>query len=111
MSMEYSLASSFLQDPERFHRGVWGVLFGEEIQLRRQEQGISIEDAAERAGLSVEQWQEMETGQVPESWQQLCAVAEGLGEKRVEMASLVIRYAGAWEDGYGLPGQVRQIYS
>jgi hypothetical protein len=29
----------------------------------------------------------------------------------VVMASLVIRYAGAWEDGHGLPGQVRQIYS
>jgi len=27
------------------------------------------------------------------------------------MASLVILYAGAWEDGHGLPGQVRQIYS
>jgi len=50
MSMVYSLASSFLQDPESFNRGVWGVLFGEEIQLLRQERGISIEDAAERAG-------------------------------------------------------------
>src|SRR3954451_19102114 len=97
MSMAYSLASSLLQDPERFHRGVWGVLFGEEIQLRRLERGISIEDAAGRAGLSIEEWQDMEAGQVPESWHQLCAVAEGLGETRVEMASLVIRYAGAWE--------------
>jgi DNA-binding XRE family transcriptional regulator len=111
MSMAYLLASFFLQDPECFHRGVWGALFGEEIQLRREERGLSIEDAAERAGLSVEKWQDMEAGQVPESWQQLCAVAEGLGEKRVVMASLVIRYAGAWEDGHGLPGQVRQIYS
>ena len=111
MSMAYSLSSSFFQDSERFHRGVWGVLFGEEIQLRRQERGISIEDAAERAGFSIEEWQDMEAGQVPESWQQLCAVAEGLRETRVEMASLVIRYAGAWEDGYGLPGRVRKIYS
>lgn len=53
----------------------------------------------------------MEAGQVPESWQQLCAVAEALRETRLEMACLVLRYAGAWEDGYGLPGQVRQIYS
>jgi len=112
MSMASSLASSFFQDPERFRRGVWGVLFGQEIQLRREERGLSLENAAERAGLSTEEWQDMEAGQVvPESWKQLCAVAKGLGEKRVVMASLVIRYAGAWEDGHGLPGQVRQVYS
>jgi len=111
MSMAYLLSSFLLQDPARLQQGVWGALFGEEIQLRRQERGLSIEDAAERAGLSIEEWQDMEAGQVPESWQQLCAVAKGLGEKRVEMASLVILYAGAWEDGHGLLGQVRQIYS
>ena len=110
MSMECSLASSF-QDPDRFCRGVWGVLFGEEIQLRREERGLSVEEAAERAGLSPEVWQAIEAGQVPESWQELCAVAEGLGEKRVVMASLVIRYAGAWEDGHRLPGQIRHMYS
>ena len=111
MSMQCSLASSFLHDPEHFGRGVWGTLFGEEIYLRRQERGLSIEQAAERAGLSSEEWQAIEYGHVPESWDQLCAVAEGLGEKRVIMAYLVIRYAGAWEDGHGLPGQVRHIYS
>jgi DNA-binding XRE family transcriptional regulator len=109
--MKSSLVSSFFQDPERFRRGVWGMLFGEEIQLRRQERGPSVEDAAERAGLSAADWQAIEDGQAPESWEQLCAVGEGLGEKRVVMASLVIRYAGAWEDGHGLPGQVRHIYS
>jgi DNA-binding XRE family transcriptional regulator len=87
-----------LPHPGHFRRGVWGALFGEEIQLRREERGISIEDAAERAGLSIENWQDLEAGQVPESWEQLCALAKGLGEKRVVMASLVIRYAGAWED-------------
>jgi DNA-binding XRE family transcriptional regulator len=109
--MESSLVFWFFRDPERFHRGVWGMLFGEEIQLRRQERGLSVEDAAERAGLSAADWQAIEDGQAPESWEQLCAVGEGLGEKRVVMASLVIRYAGAWEDGHGLPGQVRRIYS
>jgi len=111
MSMECSLPSSFPQDLERIHRSLWGVLFGEEIGLRREERGLSVEEAAERAGLSAGEWRAIEAGQVPESWQELCAVAEGLGEKRVVMASLVIRYAGAWEDGHGLPGQVRQIYS
>ena len=70
-----------------------------------------MEKAAERAGISVEEWQAVEAGQVPESWEQLCAVGEGLGEKRVIMASLVILYAGAWEDFHGLPDQVRHMYS
>jgi DNA-binding XRE family transcriptional regulator len=109
--MACSLAHSFFENPERFRRGVWGVLFGEEIELRREERGLSIEEVARRAGLSPDEWEDIEGGRVPESWQQLCAVADGLGEKRVVMASLVIRYAGAWEDGHGLPGQVRQIYS
>jgi hypothetical protein len=61
--------------------------------------------------LSAAGWQAIEDGQAPESWEQLCAVGKGLGEKRVIMASLVIRYAGAWEDGHGLPGQVRRVYS
>ena len=111
MSMESSLAYSFFRDPECFRRGVWGVLFGEEIQFRRQERRLSMEEAAERAGISVEEWQAVEAGQVPESWEQLCAVGEGLGEKRVIMASLVILYAGAWEDFHGLPDQVRHMYS
>jgi hypothetical protein len=110
MSRTSSLASSFFLDPEHFHRGVWGVLFGEEIQFRRQERGLSIENAAEQAGNSVEEWQAIEAGQVPECWEQLCAVGEGLGEERVIMASLVILYAGAWDENHGLPGQVRQMY-
>ena len=57
MSMESSLASSFFRDPECFRRGVWSVLFGEDIQFRRQERRLSMEEAAERAGLSVEEWQ------------------------------------------------------
>ena len=111
MSMACSLVRSFFQDPERFHRGLWGVLFGEEIQLRREERSLSVEEAAERAGLSAADWQAVEDGQVPDSWERLCAVAEGLGEKRVVMASLVIRYAGASEDGHRLPSQIRRIYS
>ena len=53
----------------------------------------------------------MEAGQVPETWEQLCALGKGLGEKKLVMASLVILYAGAWEDKSSLPSQVRHRYS
>lgn len=84
MSMASSLASWFFRDPERFRRGVWGMLFGEEIQLRREERGLSVEDAAERAGLSAADWQAIEDGQAPESWDQVCAVGEGLNPRSFE---------------------------
>ena len=86
MSMSCSLTTLF-HDPERFNRGVWGALFGEEIQLRREERGLSVEQAAQRAGLRSEDWQAIEAGQVPESWEQVCAVGDG-------------REAG----GHGVPG-------
>ena len=50
MSMMCSLGTAFFENPERFRRSVWGVLFGEEIELRREEHGLSIEEAASRAG-------------------------------------------------------------
>ena len=57
MSSASLLASLFFRDnPECFRRGSWGVLFGEEIQFRRQKRGLSIEDAAERSGNSVKEW-------------------------------------------------------
>ncbi|WP_348260941.1 helix-turn-helix transcriptional regulator [Telmatobacter sp. DSM 110680] len=111
MSKVSACTSSFFRNPERFRRGLWGILFGEEIQFRRQKRGLSIKNAAKRAGSSVEEWQAMEAGQVPESWEQLCAFGRGLGEKKLVMASLVILYSGAWEDGDSLSGQVRHRYS
>ena len=111
MSMKSSLASSVLRDSERFRRGFWGMRFGEEIQFQREERGLSVEDAAKRAGLSAADWQAVEDGLAPDSWEQVCAVGKGLGEKRVVMASLVIRYGGAWEDDHGLLRQIRRIYS
>jgi transcriptional regulator with XRE-family HTH domain len=109
--MSKALTSSFFRDPERFHRGFWGVVFGETIQFLRQKRGLSIKDAVQRAGTSVKEWQAIETGRVPQSWEQLCAIGKGLGEKKKVMASLVILYAGAWEGGHDLLGQVRNRYS
>jgi transcriptional regulator with XRE-family HTH domain len=94
-------------------RKVWGILFGEEIQAIRQEKGLLLEQAARRAGITPAAWQAVEAGRVPQSWVQVCAMAEGLGESRLEMASLVIRYSGAWDHGTDrdLPGEIRQMYS
>ena len=50
-----SLGIAFFDNPERFRRAVWGVLFGEEIELRREERGLTAEEAAGRAGLPPEE--------------------------------------------------------
>jgi len=112
MSMSFSPSRPAF-DVDRACRWVWGTLFGEHIQGIREEKGLSLEEAALRAGMTVEQWEAVEAGQVPETWEQVCAMAEGLGETRLVMASLVIRYSGAWDKSAGqdIPREISQRYS
>jgi len=110
MSCSPSFSASFAQT--LCHK-VWGALFGEEIEAIREEKGLSVDEAARRAGVTAAAWEAVEAGRAPQSWEQVCALAEGLGESRLEMASLVILHAGAWDRGAGqdLPGEIRRMYS
>jgi transcriptional regulator with XRE-family HTH domain len=110
MSTRYSL---FLPDFKLDTRKVWGLLFGEDIQGVRESKGLSVEETAGRAGMTFEQWEAVEAGKVPETWEQICVMAKGLGESRLVLASLVIRYSGAWDKSTGqdLPGEIGQMYS
>lgn len=74
-------------------------------------EGLSLEETARRAGMTVEQWDAIEAGRVPETWQQICAMAKGLKQSRVMLASRVILYAAAWHGGPDLPGEIMQRYS
>ena len=69
--------------------------------------------AARRAGMTVDVWEAIEAGWVPQTWEQVCSLAEGLKETRLVMASLVLRYAGAWDKraGQDLPGEILRLYS
>lgn len=116
MSMTFSGSSPRPSRASRFadllSRWMAGVLFGEQIQAMRQEKGLSIEECAQLAGFTVERWEAIEDGVVPENWQQACAVADGLKVDSLEMASLIVRHAGAWEKaGQNLPEEIRQMYS
>lgn len=93
---------------DNLSRTVWGMFFGEEIHYLREQKEVSIEETACRAGMTVEQWEAIETGRVPRTWKQICAMAKGLRESRLMVASLVIRYAAAWKDGPDLPGEIIQ---
>jgi len=108
MSMSFSPSPSAF-DVDGLCRKVWAILFGEEIQGIREEKGISLDEAAGRAGMTVAEWEAVEAGRVPRTWEQVCAMAVGLRERRLELASLVVRYSGAWGDDF--PQQISQRYS
>ncbi len=110
--MSMVVSTSFpIPDFDRFSRRAWGFLFGQDIQIVREEKGLSLEETARRAGMTVERWDAIEVGRVPETWQQICAMAKGLRKSRFMVASLVILYAAAWEGGPDLPGEIMQRYS
>ena len=105
--LPYLLAS----DTPGLCRRIWGALFGQDIQNLREEKRLSLKGTAGRAGMTVAEWEAIEAGQVPQTWEQICAMARGLRESRLVMASLVIRYAAAWDNGPDLPGEISQRYS
>ena len=76
-------SSTSLSTPgfDNLSRTVWGMFFGEEIHSLREQKELSIEETACRAGMTVPQWEAIETGRVPRRWEQICAMADGLKEK------------------------------
>ena len=62
--------------------------------------------------MTVAEWEAIEAGQVPQTWEQSLRDGQGRsGRAGLEMASLVLLYAGAWDDGPDLPGEISQRYS
>jgi hypothetical protein len=53
------------------HRCTSARHFGEHIRIARTNDGRPLEDLAPKAGLSVEEWQAIEDGQLPETWEQV----------------------------------------
>ena len=94
MSSNYAVSS-----PSRrtFRRQVWGQIFGQFIQEIRERDGRSVEEAARLAGMKASEWEAVEAGQVPLTWEEMDALAEGLKASRSWIGSLVILCAGAWE--------------
>ena len=80
-----------------FRRKAWGQLFGSLLREAREERGRSVEEAAEAAGLSNTEWEAVEAGQVPENWEKIRQMAEGLGGDRMWLAPLVLFCHEAWD--------------
>ena len=94
-----------------FTKSIQAASFADEIREQREKKGRPVEEAAERAGMTVEAWKAIENGHMPQTWKEVCALAEGLGESRFTLGSLVIRHAAAWGPEGDLPREVDALYS
>jgi len=80
-----------------FRRKAWSQLFGSLIREAREERGRSVEEAAEAAGMSTSEWEAVEAGQVPETWEKVRRMADGLGIDRSWIVPLVLFCREAWD--------------
>ena len=80
-----------------FRREAWSQLFGSLLREAREERGRSVEEAAEAAGMSTSEWEAVEAGQVPETWEKVRRMADGLGIDRSWIVPLVLFCREAWD--------------
>ena len=97
MSNLYPLSS---RDPRAtsLRRKASGHVFGELVRKSRVADGRRLEEIAPLAGLTVPEWVEIEAGQVPDTWEHVCLLANALGLSRSWMASVVHLCVAAWEN-------------
>ena len=74
-----------------------GRLFGCGIEAMRQNAGLSIEEAAAAAGMTTSEWHAIETGLVPEDWEQMHAMAEAMNLRPEQMGFFALVCHRAWQ--------------
>ena len=79
-----------------FRRRVWGWMFGDGLRDVRLEEGRSVEEAAAAAGMEPAEWEVVEAGQVPKTWEQVWRMADATSSDRSWMVSLVFFCHEAW---------------
>jgi hypothetical protein len=89
--------SSSYPASRRAARQAWGQTLGEIIRKIRVNDGRPLEEITPLAALMVPEWKDIEAGQIPDTWEQVCLMAVALRLGRSWMALLGKLYAGAWE--------------
>jgi ribosome-binding protein aMBF1 (putative translation factor) len=90
--LEPASPTRFRQQRRRF----WGQVFGVGIGNIRKHTGLSVEDAAELAGMEASEWAAIEAGCVPRSTARLKMMARALDVSLEELANLVQLCSEAW---------------
>ena len=78
-------------------RDFWSRMFGEGIQAAREGAGLSIEKAAQLAGMEFSEWAAIEEGHVPEDLNRLHAMADAMGIRYERIATMALLCREAWE--------------
>jgi hypothetical protein len=90
-----SLPSTYL--PE-LRREVCGRMFGKGIQQFREHIGLSVEEAARLSEMEFSEWAAIEAGgSLPQTADQLRAMAGALEMKFESLLSWAVVWRGAWE--------------
>jgi hypothetical protein len=71
--------------------------FGQFIQIARRGDARPLEELAPMAGLTVPEWEEIEAGRIPDTWEHVCLMVQALRLGPSWMPYLRRRYAGAWQ--------------
>jgi len=79
-----------------YERQLWGEFFADLIRSAREGRSLSVEETSRAAGMAVAEWEAIEAGAVPGTWEQLKAVAFGLGIEWRDLAGVVWFCREAW---------------
>jgi hypothetical protein len=74
---------------------VYATILGQYIQFARMQDGRPLEQIAPLAALTVPEWEAIEAGQVPDTWEQMCLIGAALRIGHKLMSKLVTIYVGA----------------
>jgi transcriptional regulator with XRE-family HTH domain len=78
-------------------RRAWAQLFGMFIQSIRKRVGSSMEEAASRIGMTVEEWEQVEAGTLlPNTPEQVRVLAYALDVEWESMVNIVLLCRSAW---------------
>jgi hypothetical protein len=95
--MSMTFAPLPLTTENLFFQGVWSRMFGHFIESGREKAGLSIEQAACLAGMSVEDWTGLEVGTwLPATRQQFRSIAAALNIDWAVMTSIILMCRQAW---------------
>ena len=78
-------------------RQFWAGIFAKAIQHNRQQCGLSVEQAAQLAGMEAWEWAAIEAGFVPQTMVQLQSIAGTLQISYDRLLNLVLLCWDAWE--------------
>ena len=96
MSINRTVLQSASAD-EQYFQGVWARVFGRFIKCGREKAGLSVENAAELAGIDARNWLAMETGAwLPATRQQVQFIAAALDIDWPTMTRIIAMCSRAW---------------